>query len=55
MGYDWKITLKKFSWAAAEILVAGFIAYATERPEFLALVPFSEAVRNYLKNRNKKE
>jgi len=51
MKYDWKKTAKKFGWALAEIFVAGAIAYATEHPEWLVLVPVFEAVRNWLKHR----
>ena len=52
MGFDWKITAKKFGWSALEVFVAGLIAYFTERPEFLAIVPLIEAVKNWLKHRN---
>jgi len=49
--YDLKITAKKFLWTFAEIVVAGFIAYATDHPEFLVIVPLAEAVRNWIKHK----
>ena len=49
--YNWKITAKKFFWALAEIVVAGLLVYFTKRPEFLALVPIVEAIRNWLKHK----
>lgn len=52
IAYDWKKTASKFLWALGEILLAGAIAYATERPEFLGLVPILEAFRNYLKHKD---
>jgi len=52
MRYDWKITAKKFGIITTEVLIAGLLAEATDIPALLALVPFAEALRNYLKNRN---
>lgn len=51
--YDWKITLKKFVFISFEILLAGWIVLATERPEFIFLVPLLEAAKNWIKHRNK--
>jgi hypothetical protein len=51
--YDPKKTLAKFGIALAQVIVAGAIVYATERPEFLLLVPILEALRNWLKHRDK--
>lgn len=51
--YDWKKTLYKFLWVFAEIVVAGAIVYFTEHPEFMLLVPIFEAIRNWIKHRNK--
>jgi len=48
--YKWSITVKKFAWAFAEIVVAGLIAYATDHPEFLVIVPIAEAIRNWIKH-----
>jgi hypothetical protein len=51
--YDFKKTLAKFGIALVQVLVAGLIVYATERPEFLLVIPLLEALRNWLKHRNK--
>jgi hypothetical protein len=51
--YDPKKTLEKFGIAFLEVLIAGAIVYCTDRVEFLMLVPVLEALRNWLKNRNK--
>ena len=48
--YDWKITFKKFLWVLGEVLVSGFLAYATDNPELLGLIPIAEALRNMLKH-----
>lgn len=48
--YDWKITAKKFGWSFLQIVVVGFIAYATETPELLVFVPIAEAVKNFIKH-----
>jgi ABC-type sulfate transport system permease component len=50
--YNWKITATKFGIVTAEIFVSGVIVYLTDIQAFLFLVPFAEAARNYLKNRN---
>lgn len=50
--YDWKKTLKKVGWSLAEILVVGSIAFVTERPELLVLIPLLEGAKNYIKHRN---
>jgi hypothetical protein len=52
-AYSVKKTLEKFGIALAEVLVAGAVVYCTERVEFLAIVPLLEALRNYIKNKNK--
>lgn len=49
--YNWKITAEKFAWIFVEIVVAGFIAYATDHPEFLVIVPLAEAMRNWIKHK----
>ncbi len=51
--YSAKKTFEKFGIALAEILLAGAVVYCTDRVEFLMLVPILEALRNWLKNRNK--
>ena len=51
MAYKFKITLAKFGLIALEVIVAGIIAYAVEEPLLIGLVPFAEAIRNYLKHR----
>jgi len=53
MAYKWKLTAKKFLWASIEVIVVGLLVYFTERPEFLALVPICEALKNWIKHRNK--
>jgi len=49
--YDWKITANKFFVILVQILIAGGLAYATDHPEFMALVPIIEAFRNWWKHR----
>lgn len=51
--YQFSKTVVKFGIIAAEVVVAGLISYFTDHVEFLALIPIAEAVRNWLKNRNK--
>jgi hypothetical protein len=51
--YDPKKTMQKFGIALAEVVLAGLAVYFSERGEFLLLVPVLEALRNWLKNRNK--
>ena len=48
----WK-TLGKFGISFLEILAAGFLVWATDRPELLFLVPIAEGIRNWLKHRNR--
>ena len=50
--YDWRITAVKFCIIAAEVIVAGLITYFTDNQAYLMVVPFLEALRNYLKNRD---
>lgn len=50
--YNVWITLKKVGIISVEILLAGWLAYAYEKPEFFALVPILEGLKNYLKHRN---
>ena len=51
--YNWKITLKKFLISAAIIILTGLLAVGFNNPWFIALVPFIEALLNWLKNHNK--
>ncbi len=51
--YNWKITAKKFGWALLEVLILGGIAYAIKTPELMLALPFLEATKNWLKNKNK--
>ncbi len=51
MKYEIKKTIKKFVIISIEVIIASIIAIQTERPEFLALVPVLEALRNVLKHR----
>ena len=50
-GYDWKKTLAKIGWSVAEVFVAGVIVVLTENPQWLAIVPALEGLRNYIKNK----
>jgi hypothetical protein len=47
--YKFSKTLEKFLIALAEIGVAGFLAYATDKPYLLGLVPIAEGLRNFIK------
>jgi hypothetical protein len=49
--YDWKKTATKVARISIEIILAGALAYATNRPELLALVPALEGLYNYWKHR----
>ncbi len=49
--YKFSITLKKFGYALAEVIVAGLCVYLTDNQMFLGLVPIFEALRNWLKHR----
>jgi len=49
--YKWYLTAKKVLWLSAEILIAGMLAYSTDHPEFLALVPIIEGIRNFIKHK----
>ena len=51
--YDFKITLKKFGIAAVQIVVVGLIAYLTDNQMMLAIIPLLEAVKNYVKHKDK--
>ncbi len=51
MNYDIKKTIKKFIIVSLEVIIAGLIALETQRPEFLALVPLLEALRNIAKHK----
>ncbi len=51
--YDYKITIKKFALLFLEVLVLGAIAYMTENNLYFFLLPALEALKNYLKHRNK--
>jgi len=46
----WKV-VKRFLIIAIEIAVLGVIGYITDRPELLYLMPFLEAIRNYIKHK----
>lgn len=50
-GFDWKITAKKFSWIAAEVLISGGICYLTDNNLYLAIIPVLEAIRNVIKHK----
>ncbi len=49
--YKWTLTLSKFLWVAAEVVIAGVVCYLTENQYFMGIVPFLEALRNWLKHR----
>ena len=51
MVYKINKTLAKVGIVAAEIIVAGTLAYITGRAEFLALAPILEGILDYLKHK----
>jgi len=51
--FNWKITGKKFLYSFIEVLCIGFIAYATDKPSLLVLIPVAEALKNIIKNKDK--
>lgn len=51
--YKFSKTFEKFGIALVEVLIAGTIVYFTEQGLFLMVIPFLEALRNWLKNRKK--
>lgn len=51
--YDIKKTLAKVGIVAAEILVAGVLAYITDKPALLVLAPLFEGMLDYIKHRDK--
>lgn len=53
MKYQFKLTLKKFFIIGLEIGLLGGIAFLTDSPEYMFLIPVLEAVRNAWKHRNK--
>ncbi len=52
--YDVKKTLQKVGIVAAEILVAGVLAYIADKPALLILAPMFEGILDYIKHRDKK-
>ena len=52
MAYDISITINKFAWSLAEIILAGLAVVYGNSPYYLAIVPLLEALRNYIKHRN---
>ena len=52
--YDIKKTLVKVGIVAAEILVAGVLAYIADKPALLILAPMFEGILDYIKHRDKK-
>jgi len=56
MGYEWKITLKKFAFMIAKVFIAGTLSMIGSGeinvPVFVALVPVFEMAENWLKHRN---
>ena len=52
--YDIKKTLAKVGIVAAEILVAGVLAYIADKPALLILAPMFEGILDYIKHRDKK-
>ena len=51
--YDIKKTLAKVGIVAAEILVAGVLAYIPDKPALLVLAPLFEGMLDYIKHRDK--
>jgi hypothetical protein len=49
--YDWKKTGTKFLIVAAEVVIAGAIAYIADKPELIFLAPVFEAILDYIKHR----
>lgn len=49
--YDIKKTLVKVARVAVEVILAGAVAYITERPELLVLAPAFEFAYDYWKHR----
>jgi len=52
MKYNWKITAKKGLILFAEIIILGAIAFVTEDPEYICLLPVLEMLRNAIKHWN---
>ena len=50
--YKFSKTLEKVGIALVEVAIAGVLAYVTERPELLVLVPIVEGIRNWWKHKN---
>jgi hypothetical protein len=51
--YKFSKTFEKFGIALVEVIIAGVIVYFTDNGLFLFVIPFLEALRNWLKNRGK--
>lgn len=51
-GYDWKKTAKKAGIVAAEVIIAGLIAYIADKPELLIIAPILEAALDYFKHKD---
>ena len=49
--YEWKKTAKKAGRVLAEIILVGTLAYITEIPQLLLLVPVVEAAIDYIKHK----
>lgn len=50
--YSFILTLQKAGIILVQVLVAGAIAYVTEQPEYIFLVPVFEGIRNYIKHKD---
>ena len=52
MGYDWKITAKKFLKTSIYIGIAGILTIYSNNPYVMALAPMLHALENYVRHRN---
>lgn len=52
MTFDWKITGKKFLYAAIAVIIAGLASIYGNSPWFLAIAPILLALQNLIKHWN---